>query len=73
MAGGTDFPPTDTEYALLTDIEKELSAAKVEYAALMDKSMPAFNRALLEHGVMPLPGAAPAVEVSAPPAGRSRR
>jgi photosystem II stability/assembly factor-like uncharacterized protein len=66
VAGGTDFPPTDTEYSLLSDIEKDLASAKVEYAALLDKSVPAFNRALLEHGVMPLPGAAPAVEVSAP-------
>ncbi|HKW66076.1 MAG TPA: hypothetical protein VJP04_02230, partial [Terriglobales bacterium] len=74
VAGGTDFPPTDTEYALLTDIEKDLASAKVEYATLMDRSLPAFNRALLEHGVMPLPGAAPAVQVSAPAtAGKSKQ
>jgi hypothetical protein len=34
----------------------------------MNHNVPQFNRALLEHGVMPLPGAAPAVEVSAPAA-----
>jgi len=49
-----------------------LAGVKIEYAALMDKSVPAFNRALLEHGVMPLPGAAPAVEVSAPAAGKAK-
>jgi hypothetical protein len=74
VAGGTDFPPTDTEYALLSDIEKDLASAKVEYAALMDKGLPAFNRALLEHGVMPIPGAATAVEVSGPAAaGKSKQ
>ena len=68
VAGGTNFPPTDTEYALLKDIETDLASVKVEYASLMNQNVPAFNRALLEHGVMPLPGAAPAVEVSAPAA-----
>ncbi|HEU5335344.1 MAG TPA: hypothetical protein VFU27_05245, partial [Terriglobales bacterium] len=70
VAGGTGFPPTDTEYALLKGIETELATVKVEYASLMNQNVPAFNRALLEHGVMPLPGTAPAVEVSAPAAAR---
>jgi hypothetical protein len=40
----------------------------------MDKGLPAFNRALLEHGVMPIPGAATAVEVSGPAAaGKSKQ
>ena len=72
VAGGTGFPPTDTEYALLKGIETDLATVKVEYASLMNQNVPAFNRALLEHGVMPLPGAAPAVEVSAPAAGKGK-
>ena len=72
VAGGTGFAPTDTEYSLLNDIEKDLATVKVEYAELMNQNVPAFNRALLEHGVMPLPGAAPAVEVSAPAAGKGK-
>jgi hypothetical protein len=66
VAGGSDFPPTDTEVGLLRDIETNLAAVRVEYASLMDKRIPEFNRAMLEHGVMPLPGAAPAVMVNAP-------
>jgi hypothetical protein len=71
VAGGTNFPPTDTEYALLKDIEKDLAAARADYDAVMKKSLPAFNRSLLEHGIIPLPGAAPAVQASTP-AGASK-
>ena len=73
VAGGTGFPPTDTVYELLKEIETNLDAVKVEYASLMDKRIPALNRAMLEKGVMPLPGAAPAVEVSAPAAGKGKQ
>jgi hypothetical protein len=66
VAGGTNFAPTDTEYALLKDIEADLAAARTDYDALMKTSLPAFNRSLLEHGLMPLPSAAPAVEAGTP-------
>jgi photosystem II stability/assembly factor-like uncharacterized protein len=46
VAGGADFPPTDTSVALLDTIEKELSAVKSDYRTLMDREVPAFNRAV---------------------------
>jgi photosystem II stability/assembly factor-like uncharacterized protein len=54
VAGGEDFGPTDTERNLLDMIEKDLTAATADYRSLMDKDLPAFNKALSEHGVTPL-------------------
>jgi hypothetical protein len=34
-------------------IEKDLASAKSDYGNLFDKELPAFNRALAEHGIMP--------------------
>ncbi len=46
VAGGADFPPTDTSVGLLETIEKDLNAAKAEYRKVMDQDVPAFNRAI---------------------------
>jgi hypothetical protein len=46
VAGGADFPPTDTSVGLLETIEKDLSAAKADYKKVMDQDVPAFNRAI---------------------------
>jgi photosystem II stability/assembly factor-like uncharacterized protein len=54
VAGGVDFPPTDTSRSLLDMIEKDLAAATADYHALMDKELPAFNHSLADKGVTPL-------------------
>ena len=46
VAGGADFAPTDTSVGLLEGIEKDLTAVKVDYKTLMDRDVPAFNRAV---------------------------
>ena len=46
VAGGADFPPTDTSVGVLEGIEKDLNTAKAEYRKLMDQDVPAFNRAI---------------------------
>jgi hypothetical protein len=46
VAGGADFPPTDTSVNVMETIEKDLSTAKADYRNLMDREIPAFNRAI---------------------------
>jgi photosystem II stability/assembly factor-like uncharacterized protein len=46
VSGGADFPPTDTSVNVMESIEKDLSAAKTDYKSLMDRDVPAFNRAI---------------------------
>ena len=46
VAGGADFPPTDTSVNVMETIEKDLNAAKADYKTLMDRDVPAFNRAI---------------------------
>jgi hypothetical protein len=45
VAGGADYRPTDASLEVLAMIEKDLAAAEAAYAALVDKDVPAFNRA----------------------------
>ncbi|MGA8541800.1 MAG: hypothetical protein WB566_20015, partial [Terriglobales bacterium] len=40
VAGGSGFPPTDTEVSLMHEMEKELAAVKAEYADLVAKQPP---------------------------------
>ncbi len=54
VAGSANYGPTDTSVAVLETIEKDLTAARKDYQALMDKEVPAFNRAMLSGGVTPL-------------------
>ena len=46
VAGGADFPPTDTSVGLVETIEKDLNAARTDYKKLMDQDVPAFNRSV---------------------------
>ena len=46
VSGGADFPPTDTSVDVMETIEKDLNAAKADYKTLMDRDVPAFNRAI---------------------------
>ncbi len=45
VAGGFNFPPTDTSVAVLETIEKDLADARVAYRAVMDKDLPAYRKA----------------------------
>jgi hypothetical protein len=46
VSGGADFPPTDTSVNVMESIEKDLNAAKSDYKNLIERDVPAFNRAL---------------------------
>ncbi len=46
VAGGADYPPTDASVAVLRQIEGDLAAAKTAFATLVDKDVPAFNKAV---------------------------
>ena len=46
VSGGADFPPTDTSVNVMESIEKDLNGAKADYKSLMDRDVPAFNRAI---------------------------
>jgi photosystem II stability/assembly factor-like uncharacterized protein len=46
VAGGADFPPTDTSVAVLETVEKDLTSIRNDYKRLMDQEVPAFNRAI---------------------------
>ena len=45
VAGGADYTPTVASMEALAWIEKDLAAAEKDYAAVMDKDLPAFNKA----------------------------
>jgi photosystem II stability/assembly factor-like uncharacterized protein len=45
VQGGADYRPTDASLQVLEMIEKDLAAAETAYATLMEKEVPAFNRA----------------------------
>jgi hypothetical protein len=45
VQGGADHRPTDASLQVLDMIEKDLAAAEVAYTALLDKDLPAFNKA----------------------------
>jgi photosystem II stability/assembly factor-like uncharacterized protein len=55
VAGGSDFPPTDTSVNVMETIEKDLNTARTEYKRLMEQEVPAFNRAI-GTGMTPLAG-----------------
>lgn len=65
VAGGGAFPPTDTALSLLQMIEKDLASAKADYQNLISKDIPAFNRSLAEHGVIPVTAVSPAPDAGA--------
>ena len=45
-AGGADYKPRDVAHTILADLEKQLEAAKAGYTAIVDKEIPAFNKAM---------------------------
>jgi photosystem II stability/assembly factor-like uncharacterized protein len=45
-AGGADYRPTDAQLAVLETIEQDLAKARVAFKTLMEKDVPAFNKAM---------------------------
>ena len=45
VAGGADYRPTDAALRLLDMIEKDLAAAQAAYATVVERDVPAFNKA----------------------------
>ena len=62
VAGNGDYGPTETQTALVLDLERQLEAVKVQYKGVMDKDVPAFNQTVGPSGIAPLKttGAPPA-------------
>jgi photosystem II stability/assembly factor-like uncharacterized protein len=46
VAGGADFPPTDTSVNMMETIEKDLNTAKADFKNILDREVPSFNRAV---------------------------
>jgi len=62
VAGGGDYPPTETAYGLVLGLEKQLQAVQAQYKTLLDKDVDAYNKSIAGSGLKPLPatGAPPA-------------
>ena len=46
VAGGADFPPTDTSVGVMEGIEHDLATSKADFKRLTEQDVPAFNRSL---------------------------
>jgi hypothetical protein len=46
VAGGAEYRPTDAAMGVLASLEKDLAVAESAYAVLIEKDVPAFNRAM---------------------------
>ncbi len=62
VAGTGDYGPTETDTALVLDLERQLQAVNAQYKSVMDKDVPAYNQTVAPGGVAPLKttGAPPA-------------
>jgi hypothetical protein len=54
VAGSADYGPTETAIGLVLDQERQLQAVQEEYKNLMEKDVPAYNRAISGSGLAPL-------------------
>jgi photosystem II stability/assembly factor-like uncharacterized protein len=54
VPGGVGYGPSDTSRAILQMIDGDLTAAENEYHSLIEKDLPDFNRALLDHRITPI-------------------
>jgi hypothetical protein len=53
-AGSADYGPTQTAIGLVDELEKQIVTATAEYKALIEKEIPAFNKAAAANGMKPL-------------------
>jgi hypothetical protein len=62
VAGTGDYGATETDTAMVLDLERQLQTVQAEYKSLMDKDIPAYNQTAAGSGVAPLKttGAPPA-------------
>jgi photosystem II stability/assembly factor-like uncharacterized protein len=51
VQGGADYRPTDASLQVLETIEKDLATAQAAYVTLVEKDVPAFNRANASRGL----------------------
>jgi hypothetical protein len=50
-AGGADYRPTDAQVAVLDEIEKALARARADFTRVLEREVPAFNKAMQARGV----------------------
>jgi hypothetical protein len=62
VAGSADYGITETQIALVLDLEKQLQAVQTEYKSVLDKDVGTYNQQVTGLGLKPLPttGAPPA-------------
>jgi hypothetical protein len=54
VAGGADFPPTDTQMELLQGYESEISAADADFQKIVKEDLPVLNNLLEQGSVLPV-------------------
>jgi hypothetical protein len=60
VQGSSDWGPTETAVGLVLDLERQLQAVQAEYKSVVERDVPAFNRAIAGSGLAPLQTMAPA-------------
>jgi photosystem II stability/assembly factor-like uncharacterized protein len=54
VAGTGDYGATETDTALVLDLERQLQAVQTEYRGVMDKDVPAYNQSIAASGLQSL-------------------
>jgi len=54
VQGTGDWGATETDQAMVLELERQLQGVQTQYKSLMDKDVPAFNQAVAAGGVTPL-------------------
>ena len=54
VAGTADYGPTETDTALVLDLERQMQAVQAEYRSVMEKDVPAYNQSIAGSGLAPL-------------------
>ena len=60
VQGTGDWGATETDVAMVQQLERQLQAAQAQYQSLMAQDVPAFNRTASANGIAPLKTTAPA-------------
>ncbi len=54
VAGTGDYGPTETDTALVLDLERQLQTVQTQYKNVMDRDVPAYNQSISSSGLQPL-------------------
>ena len=54
VQGTGDWGPTETDQAMVGDLERQLQAVQTQYKGLMEKDVPAYNQSVSSGGIAPL-------------------